>query len=134
MSRRWKINSIDVFIRRQPRTVLIIGILIFIYTGYLLGRAVFANYQINKQIKQLEKDITGLEQQNSQLKNYIAFYKTSDYQEKILRQKLGYQKPGETVVATPKDNPVANRVIKTATEQVDQNRPNWQKWISFFTD
>ena len=134
MSRRWKIANLDVFIRRQPRVVFIVGVGLLLYVALLLGKAFWANYQVNSQIKNLRLEIVKLEENNQQLQNYIAYYRTDAYREKALRQKLNYQKPGETVVATPRDNPVAKRVIQTEEEKIITNRSNWQKWIAYFLE
>ncbi len=133
----WKDNPIRKFILKQkfrlPIGTLIAGI-IFVYMFVATGEALWQNYQINQEIAKLKLDIVQLEQENTQLKNLIAYLKTESFKEKEARRKLGYKKPGEQVVAIPQDNSSLTQPGNTKTEdqadtQIKMSNP--QKWWEY---
>jgi len=132
MTKNWKIYSFGTLLRRQPKAVLIAGTILLTYIVIILGRAVWLNYQVNQQIKSLEREIAQIEQQNKDLQNLISYFKTDSYREKELRQKLSYSKPGETVIVTPKDSAIANSAPSDGIDRDYSSKPNWYKWYLFF--
>lgn len=113
------------------KLLIFLGILILIYSGYGFVRTVYKNYQINKQIKDLEAEISQLDAQNLELKGLISYFKTQSYKEKELRRQLNYQKSGETVVQViPEKNTQSQEL--TEFEEEKPQEPNWKIWWDFF--
>jgi len=75
--------------------------LIVLYTFFLLGKAVWTNFQLKKQKDLIEEQITTLQQKNKNFANLILYYQSDSFREEEARSKLGLKKPGETVVQVP---------------------------------
>jgi len=133
----WKENPIKKLLTwkklRLPISTVISGI-VFVYMFFATGEALWQNFQINQEIVFLKNEIIQLEQQNIQYKNLIAYLKTESFREKEARRKLGYQKPGETVIAIPKDSFLHVDPGTTKTNETLDNKPvlsNPQKWWDY---
>jgi len=72
-----------------------------LYTFFMLGRAVWINFTLQKNIKIIEQEIAAIQQQNKNLENLILYYQSDSFREIEARQKLGLKKPGETVINVP---------------------------------
>jgi len=113
--------------RRSPLAILLF-IAVILYIFFLLGKSIWQHYQLNNQIKKIEDQIAQLEAKNWDLQEQIKYYQSDAYKEKEAREKLGYQKPGETVIALPPPpKKEENKTSKTSFSQ-----PNWQRWWNFF--
>jgi len=75
----------------------VIGFFIIIAISIPLARNVSKQYRINKEIKELEKEITGLQGKNTGLNNLIDYLKSDQFNEEQARLKLNYKKEGERV-------------------------------------
>ena len=62
------------------------------------------------------------------------YYSTDAYAEKVLREKLGYQKEGERVYALPRTDPEREKLIEDQKKFQDtqDKKPNPVKWFEFF--
>jgi len=124
------------FLRKQNRlSKIIIGVsILIIFILYSLIGIVYKNYNINKQMETLRNDIETLKTNNIEQQSKILYYNTDTYQEKILREKLGYQKEGERVYALPRVDPEREKLIKEQQQYQanEDNKPNILKWYEFF--
>ncbi|MEA1909753.1 MAG: septum formation initiator family protein [Patescibacteria group bacterium] len=113
---------------------LISGI-VLTYMFIITIEAVVQNYQINKEIVKLKNEIVYLQQEKTHLNHLIAYLKTESFKEKEARRKLGYQKPGEQVVALPRDSFIHTDPGVTSTENnkgnVTPTMTNPQKWFDY---
>ncbi len=113
------------------KLLIFLGILILLYSGYGFIRTIYKNYQVNKQIKELEAEISELEAKNLELKGLIAYFKTQSYKEKELRRQLDYKKPNETVVfVIPEKNTESSELNES--EEKKSQESNWKIWWDFF--
>ena len=65
-----------------------------------------------------------LQKESGELKRRIAEVETGYYQEKLMRDKLSLQLPGETVVVLPEQENAG-----TGEDQLEQKvKRNWEKW------
>lgn len=80
-------------------TVLLYGLVI--YTFVMLGRSVWINYQLQKQITLINNQITQIDTKNKDFQNLIVYYNSESFREVQARSKLGLKKPGEVVVDVP---------------------------------
>lgn len=103
-------------------------------------KVIQTNYQLQKQIAQLEQQVAvaELENQNLRLKN--QYYNTDQFLELAARRQFGKAAPGETLVVVPKETALK---YVTAITTKDDNRnatesekawyaKNFQAWIDFF--
>ena len=129
-------NDILRFLKKQNRLTKIItgvSILILLILYSLIG-IVYKNYNINKQMETLRSDIETLKANNIEEQSKILYYNTDTYQEKILREKLGYQKEGERVYALPRVDPEREKLIKEQQQYQtnEDQKSNILKWYEFF--
>ena len=104
------------------------GIAFLVYIFFLAGKTVYQNVKYNGVEKDLQQEVDVLDTENTNLKNKILYYKTDSYKEMVMRERLGYQKPGEHVLAitVPKQG---EQQSKTSKKQ--QEVSNFQKWKNF---
>jgi len=125
--RRIKINFFS------SRLVAIIGLFIIIYASIGLAKITWQNYKINQKISSLEKELKEMEEENFELKNKILYYRTNAYKERLAREKLNLQKPGEIVVVIPDNLPTTEKKEKTSSkEPKKETKKNYQKWWDYF--
>lgn len=114
-----------------------IGLAIIIYMFAVLTNETGKNYNLRAKADELDNQITQLQSQIEELGYKVTYYQTSDYKEKVARDKLGLQKPGEQVVIvqktdtkTPDIKPAQQVELKSA-EALEAGRPHWQQWRDF---
>lgn len=96
----------------------------------LLGRELVKKYQIDKEIKQLEREITALESKNKEINELIDYLKSAEYRERQARSLLNLQKPGEFAVALP--NPEGQDQENVKLKESKDSRSNLEKWWEYF--
>ncbi|MEI6266336.1 MAG: septum formation initiator family protein [bacterium] len=106
-------------------SLLIIGGVLCIL--YAVGNTVYENYQIQQGILGLKNDITNMAQANKDLSAEILYYQSPSYQERIAREKLNLQKPGEKVIVI-----LPEAKAKVVKEDPYVKLTNPQKWWLFF--
>ena len=95
------------------------------------------NYQLRSKSDELENQIVQMQSQIEELGYRITYYRTDAYQERLAREKLGLQKPGESVVIIKKDT--ASKTSNSSTSQLDlktdqelqDSKPHLQQWREF---
>ncbi len=97
------------------------------------------NYQLRSKSDELEGQISQMQSQIEELGYKVTYYRTDAYQERLAREKLGLQKPGETVVIIKKDtastlgtgNGEAAQLDLKTDEQLQNSKSHWQQWREF---
>ncbi|HSH56117.1 MAG TPA: septum formation initiator family protein [Candidatus Limnocylindrales bacterium] len=128
---------------RDVRTLGLIAFgIIVLLVSWSGVKAIQTNYQLQKQISQLqqENEVQKLKNSNQQLKN--EYYKSSQYLELSARQNFGLAAPGEKILIVPKEVALAHVSgvkavdVISAVEKRADNHPfyqkNWQAWLDFF--
>ena len=115
------------------------GLVIVLYMLAILTSETGKNYQLRSKSDELEGQISQMQSQIEELGYKVTYYRTDAYQERLAREKLGLQKPGETVVIIKKDTAstqgdgngeVAQLDLKT-DEQLQNSKSHWQQWHEF---
>lgn len=129
-------RELNHFLKKQNRlTKMIFGIaFLILLILYSLVGIVYKNYNINRQMQQIKTNIESLKTDNIEEESKILYYGTDTYQEKILREKLGYQKEGEKVYALPRTDPEREKLIREQKlyQEEEDRKPNIIKWWEFF--
>ena len=114
--------------------------LIIFYILFLLGRALWVNYNLKKSIDKLNQQIASLEQDKKNLENLNLYYNSDSFKELEARKKLGLKAPGEKVMIvqtspTPENFPEEISQEQKAVTPSSQNKEeaNWLLWWQFFT-
>ena len=111
--------------------------LLVLYTFYMLGRSVWMNWTLQKQIGDIQNQILEIERKNNDLKNLIVYYNSESFREVEARAKLGLKKPGEMVVDVPvKSVNNFNVELQNQTQQMSVTKPapavpNYRLWWQY---
>ena len=97
-----------------------------VYLAFSLFGTIRRNYQLQREIAQVEESNKQLEQSNLELQYQIAYFQTELYKDKAARAKLGLQAPGESVIILPK-----KEEAKQVAKDTKQKRSNFAQWIDF---
>ncbi|HLC38798.1 MAG TPA: septum formation initiator family protein [Patescibacteria group bacterium] len=126
-------NNRKAFKKFIPKLRLVPFFLIIAYILFLLGKAVWQNYNINLEVTNLDNEMQQLRDHNQELQKQIEYYQSSTYKEQQARLKLGYQKPGEKVfiVSASNNQPVTEEKTEIANNQTQNNRSNLIRWWQF---
>ena len=80
-------------------------------------------------VDEAERRLSEVKKRNSELKIRVSEAETDYYKERIIREKLTMQKPGEMVVVLPKNEPEERE-----TEDLIGSVSNWEKWWNLVKD
>jgi len=126
---------------RLPKLIVVISLILTILFLFGLSRELMNRHEINKQVKNLDKQIKELVGENQQLSQMIGSLQGTDFIEKEARLKLGLQKPGEKVAIIKRDNTAASTLVLSEGTEISGNvvvgnKDNISKpkkwWIYFF--
>jgi len=113
-----------------------IGLLFLLYMFAILTNETGKNYQLRARSDELQQQIDQMQSQIQELGYQVTYYRTESYQEKLARDKLGLQKPGESVVIVKKDNGKSSEVqaevvVLKSEEEIQAGKSHWQQWRDF---
>jgi len=122
-----KIACYNIQVNTEKTWIRIVILLVIAYLLFVVGKTLYQSYQVRKEITSLENDIVEMRANNKDLSEKILYYQSPSYQERIARERLGLQKPGESVIVILPE-PKAKVVEKDPYDAI----PNYQKWWNFF--
>ena len=77
------------------RLFVLIGVLIVVFLGVNLGKEYYREYQIQKEIGSLKKEIESLERDIYKFSQLAEYYETDEYKVAEARKRFGLGKEGE---------------------------------------
>lgn len=104
-----------------------IGILIAVYLCASLATTLKRNYDLGRQITDMQKQINQLQQAKQDLAFQLQYYQTTSYQEREAKSKLGLVMPGENEIILPSPTPEA--AAKPAAPAT--RKSNLRQWLDF---
>jgi len=111
--------------------ILTIGLAVFL-TGFI--KVFLRDWQIRKEINQLEKSKIELEQKKIQILDYLKEIESEDFAEREARLHYGLAKDGENLVIitdeAKKVSGAAKNLEKAKSEE--EEIPNFKKWWFYF--
>jgi len=112
----------NVFIAAAALVVLVICIMLVVANINIYHK----RQQLNARIESLKSQVENLQKENDNLQNGITNADSSAYVEKVAREQLDFQKPGETVVSFVRTEPPSQ------TQKPDNKNilASWLGWIS----
>ncbi len=119
-----KKNSVKTFF--ESRFVNLILIVLLVLSVVKVIREAIVRYEINKEIKTLERQLGDLESKSNKLDDMIAYLKTDQYIEKEARTKLNLVKPGEKQIN------FTSSTNNAAQTDLAKDEANYQKWFNYF--
>lgn len=134
-----RLRSQKRFIRILDSWLFLLGAAaVFVFLGVAVGKEAWRSYQVNSDLRQLEKEISDLQQQNNQLGDLVTYLNSPEYQETAAKDKLGLKKPGERVVNLPDVQVADTAGAEGAAGQAagedasEAAKPNVLKWWDYY--
>jgi len=117
----------------SQKFLALVGLVLIVLISFPLARSISKRYQIDKEIKDLDKEITDVETKNKDLKQLINYLESDQFVEEKARLNLGLKKQGENVVVI-KDTALANSSSTPGGggEDSSRNFSNTKKWWNYF--
>ncbi len=116
----------------SAKSFILYSLVIFVFLGFVFGRAYYKNYQLKNEIRQNEEEYQKLLGENGDLRALLERVKSSDYPEKIGRSNFNLAKADEKVVVLvgelPKDSGQAKKPVLESNKY--SNPLAW--WNYFF--
>jgi cell division protein FtsB len=127
----------------QFRDVRAIGLLVFLVIALMVSwsgaKVIQRNYELQKQISQMQQELEVQELENNNLKLQNQYFETDQYLELKARQDFGKGQPGEKLVLVPKEVAMAYVTAPQETKKIstpESHRPayqrNFEMWVDFF--
>lgn len=106
--------------------------LVIVFGVWLAARQIFSAinlYKSGNKLKQAESEILSLSTQKEDLQKKLDVVDSPEYVEKQLRDKLGYGKPGETVLVFPHEEVTNSQMPNIKSGLPDTN---WKQWANLW--
>jgi len=113
------------------------GLIIIGFVSFKAFRESQRNKQIEKEIDAIRTQAEKIKKNNQELEERIGYFQTPEFQEKVAKDKLNFQKNDEEVVII-KSSPSARVEKETGDRDLTSNlaaedkRSNYQKWWEYF--
>lgn len=142
MFRKDKKNLLTQFLLNQ-KTLALAGLAVIVLISFPLAKNISQRYKISQEIKELEAEINNLENQNTNLKEFIGYLESDQFVEERARLNLGLKKEGEEVAvisgeaATIQNNGNKEESAATGIFGIEKEEPakpigNPRKWWRYF--
>lgn len=115
----------------RPKVVLGVAGLIIFFILLSLAQEMNRRWQVQREVRQLEQQVRGMERSVVELENLNQYFRTDDYQERLAREKLDYRAPGEKVVLIPEED-VSSSEASAAEEQDSPSVSIPERWWHIF--
>lgn len=91
------------------------------------------NTDLRERADRLEEENIQLESEIEVLQAQITYFKTNEFQERIAREKLGLQAPGESVVIVGRGDSELGRQIDNGKEELTRlpSTSHVDEWMTF---
>lgn len=114
----------------------IAGLGVLVMIGISLGKETYRKRQIQREVENLQAEISKVNQENSDLANLISYLSSQEFQEKEAREKLNLQKEDEKMIVLRKEmgpqNGEKSGDVRNNSQTQESKVPNWRKWLEFF--
>lgn len=97
-----------------------------------LSRNIIKVREAKERLKEKEEYIEKIRGENEELSQKVAIFKSEEFIEKQLRDKLGLAKEGETIVVLPDEETIKKFAPSDEKEEEILPDPNWKKWFKLF--
>ena len=118
----------------------LLGLSLIILISIPLAKNISQRYRVNREIRELEKEINQLENKNIDFKKFITYLESNQFIEEQARLKLGLKKPGEEVAVI--QTPINEQKLATTTNSifglpqletgVTKATTNPERWLKYF--
>ncbi len=129
-------NFKKIFLSQKFLSLL--GLLAVILISLPFSKNAIKQYRINREIGELKKEISSLQNKNVDLKNFVSYLSSDQFAEEQARLNLGLKKPGEEllVIKTENDeNASTSNIFNIPGYDRPEPKPkssNPGKWVDYF--
>lgn len=127
----------------NQKTLALLGLAIIVLISFPLAKNISQRYRISQEIKELEAEINNLENQNTNLKEFIDYLESDQFVEERARLNLGLKKEGEEVAVISgeyseiqnngnKEEGAATGIFGMEKEEPAKPVGNPRKWWKYF--
>ncbi len=115
-------------------TYFFIGLILLTLIVYPLSKKLSQHYGLNKEIKELEKEIESLKGRSSELHELITYLESDQFTEEAGRLNLNLKKEGEEVVVISHDKLTRqnDKSLDTKNNKNVKTKNNLQRWWLYF--
>ncbi|MBU4455040.1 septum formation initiator family protein [Patescibacteria group bacterium] len=140
MFRKDKKNLLTRFLLNK-KTLALVGLAVIVLISFPLAKNISQRYKISQEIKELEAEINNLENQNTNLKEFMNYLESDQFVEERARLNLGLKKEGEEVAVISgeplenngnKEESAATGIFGIEKEEPDEPAGNPRKWWRYF--
>jgi len=111
-------------------TILIFGGILVLSVS--LVRGINKARLASQTIERAQKDNDKLQQEITKLRDDLKNTQSEEFIERQLRDGLGMAQKGEVIIVMPDEEYVRSLAPKMETEEIEAEKPNWQKWVEVF--
>ena len=113
--------------------VVVIGLFIAASWAWGSVQAMERNYALQKEVDYKRRELRLSELETQKLKFEQNYYKSEEYKELAVREKLGLVMPGEKVLILPPNSPQASAGEQKTAAATPRAVPesNFQAWVNF---
>ena len=97
-----------------------------------LTRNIMKVREAKEGLKEKEDDIEKIREENEELSQRVEIFKSEEFVESQLRDKLGLAKEGETIIVLPDEETIKKFAPSDEKEEEILPDPNWKKWFKLF--
>jgi len=129
--RRWYYHARHNYFTTN-NLVVVVGLLVAASWAWGSVQAMERNYGLQKEIDYKQRELRLAQLRTAKLQYEQNYFKSDEYKELAVREKLGLVSPGEKVLILPPNSAAASADEKT-TANVPQVVPesNFQAWVNF---
>ena len=114
---------------------LVLGIALLIAFSWAWGSVgvLERNYRLQREISAKEQELRLVDLEVETLKYQSSYYKSDEYKELAVRQRLGLAQPGEKVLILPPNSKAATANEEQSSEATTRvvRQSNIEQWINF---
>lgn len=115
----------------KSKLFYVVGVMVLVLVSSSVVKEIVRRITIQRDIKQLETDISQLEDRNNDVLALLQSLNSSSTLEKEARTKLGLQKTGETVISLGQQQVTSAPTLEQVGSSLD-TRTNIEKWLDAF--
>jgi cell division protein FtsB len=101
-----------------------VGTAIAVQTGVNIWRL----WKLGDRVPEMQKQVAAAEKENQELATKLDYVKSPEFVEKEARDKLGYGKPGETIIVIPEQD----KIQDTSSKIQGETEANWRRWVKLY--
>lgn len=117
----------------DSRALLLGGAVLVVLFVSAFAKEFLRRYEIQREIAALEQEAASLEARQTELRGLVEYFQSDAYKESEARERLGFQKEGESVIIIPNAEEAPHLITPSSpTETSAQTERNVEKWWNYF--